>query len=100
MRIDCNLSNIIKMARADTSQAEFASKLGKTQSQISKYERGQSSPPRDVVEYCLGLTMPDALAKIHTPSSDELSKLVKSELDGLENSNIRKMIYGVLNGIG
>jgi transcriptional regulator with XRE-family HTH domain len=33
----------------ETSQIEFAQRLGISQSQLSKYERGQAAPPADVL---------------------------------------------------
>ena len=39
----------IRQQRAQTSQEEFAKKLGISQAQLSKYELGQSAPPLGVL---------------------------------------------------
>jgi transcriptional regulator with XRE-family HTH domain len=47
---------LIRAARGQTKQAEFGRALGNfSQSQISKYEKGEVDPPAAVIERCMAI---------------------------------------------
>lgn len=46
-------SELIRLARGERSQGEFASVLGLTQGTLSKYEREKLGAPPEVINHCL-----------------------------------------------
>lgn len=48
-----SVAEIITAARASKSQEKFAAELRVSQGTLSKYEKNEVSPPRDIIEYCM-----------------------------------------------
>ena len=78
------IPEIIRKARGDLNQTEFAAIIGRTQGEVSKYERGVTKAPYAVIEQCMAILdvnnadiSADALAAkiIETASDDEHSPL-------------------------
>lgn len=62
MAIVNSVGELIRAARNERSQKDFADLLGVKQSSVSRYESGKASPPISVIEYCMRL--------VHTAGSD------------------------------
>lgn len=62
------VTGLIRAARGQMKQAEFGRALGNfSQSQISKYEKGEVDPPAAVIERCMAI-----VAERRTGSAPEL----------------------------
>lgn len=96
MHTSRKLPSIIRAARGQQSQADFAKKIKKTQSLVSKYERGVASPPKTVVEYCLRKMIPTNEAASPYDSSTLAEKL-KSEFSGSKFDGLREYLGGLLD---
>lgn len=88
--------NIIREARGNRNQTEFAEFLGKSQGLVSKYERGIVNPPADILEKCMGILQMNNGDDIDT---EILAKRVRSELKAPEFSYARKTIAALLDGL-
>lgn len=58
-----SVGELVRAARNNRSQKDFAALLGVKQSSISRYESGRASPPISVIEHCMRL--------VHTANSNE-----------------------------
>lgn len=91
------IPRLIRKARADRSQKDFAFKLGVSQGTLSKYERGQINPPAGVIEYCMRVVnttqMEDA------PTADDLAEKIRRELGREEHAEFRLSISRLIDGI-
>lgn len=88
-------SSLVRNARAVTgeSQRAFASRLGTSQSLICKYERGDVSPPADLLIHCMNLL------RIETKevTAEDLIALVKARLAGPSMSAARRAVADVIH---
>ena len=72
------VAKLIRTARNEHSQKEFAQKLGVKQSSISRYESGKVNPSVQVIEYCMRLVHSEGTELI--PTADELAVKIKAGL--------------------
>ncbi len=86
---------IIRDARGNLSQAEFAQKLGRSQPVLSKYERGTINPPAEVVEKCIEILEQRNEDDI---SIDMLIKRLNKEVSGERYKGVRRAIKLLLDG--
>lgn len=89
--------NIIKSARGNMSQKQFAQLLGKSQGVISKYERGVVSPPAETVDKCIDIIETNK-SKLEI-SAEGLATRIKNELREPQFRSERRMITTILDGI-
>lgn len=90
------IRDIVRNARGDMSQADFARLLGKTQGLVSKYENGMVNPPSDTVEKCMAIIEKNNSDDV---SLDALAIRVKTELQAPQLAYVRKSIATLLDGI-
>ena len=71
-----SVADLIRAARNGRTQAEFATVLGVSQSQLSRYERGEYDPPAKVINAC----MREAHIGngVSAPSADDLARRVRT----------------------
>ena len=91
------IKKIIKDARGQMTQAEFARYLGKSQGIVSKYENGSVSPPAAILEKCMALLQKSD--KGEDISSENLAKRIRAELKEPQLAYARKTIATLLDGI-
>ena len=72
------VAKLIRTARNEHSQKEFALKLGVKQSSISSYESGKVNPSVQVIEHCMRLVHSEGIELI--PTADELAIKIKAGL--------------------
>lgn len=93
-----DLPSLVRQARRNQTQREFAKTIGATQSMVSRYERGVSSPPVGVVNACMH--------QMHTHgetademSVEQLASLVINRLGSPEFAAMRVAIAQLINGV-
>jgi len=81
------VAKLIRAARNEHSQKEFAQRLGVKQSSISRYESGKVNPSVHVIEHCMRLVHSEGNELI--PSADELAIKVKVGLAKADQGRLR-----------
>ena len=81
------MAKLIRTARNEHSQKEFAQKLGVKQSSISRYESGKVNPSVQVIEHCMRLVHSEGAELI--PTADELAVKVKTGLADADQGKLR-----------
>ena len=81
------VAKLIRTARNEHSQKEFAKKLGVKQSSISRYESGKVNPSVQVIEHCMRLVHSEGTELI--PTADELAVKVKTGLAEADQGKLR-----------
>ncbi|WP_137947153.1 helix-turn-helix domain-containing protein [Variovorax paradoxus] len=77
------------------TQREFAARLGSAQSLVCKYERGEVSPPADLLIQCMNLIrvgIPDI-------SEEDLATLVRTRLRGARMAPARLAVANLIQCI-
>lgn len=92
------VQDLLKKARGKLNQADFAKRLGKSQPMISKYEKGEASPPIEVINACLEI-LGGNIAPKDNISSKDLAKRVQHELADAQFLHTRRAIEAVLNDV-
>ena len=87
------IPELIKKARGELNQTEFAATLGKTQGELSKYESGRTQAPNSVIERCLDILEMNT-ADI---SADALAAKIIENASAEEHSSLRSAISQMLN---
>ena len=89
-----SVADLIRTARNGRTQAEFATVLGVSQSQLSRYERGEYDPPAKVINAC----MREAHIGngISVPSADDLAQRVRTTLASPDKEQARSAIASLL----
>ncbi|WP_046060561.1 MULTISPECIES: helix-turn-helix transcriptional regulator [Pseudomonadota] len=89
-----SVADLIRAARNGRTQAEFATVLGVSQSQLSRYERGKYDPPARVINACMreahignGMSV---------PSADDLAQRVRMTLASPDKEQARSAIASLL----
>lgn len=90
-------SGIVKKARQKrgVTQVEFAKGLGKTQGEVSKYERGIVDPPSHIIIQCMNI-LEGGIAEMPTPS---VANIIEKLTDGFDAPNYamaRALIMGII----
>ena len=81
------VAKLIRAARNEHSQKEFAQRLGVKQSSISRYESGKVNPSVHVIEQCMHLVHSEGTELI--PTADELATKVKVGLAEADQGRLR-----------
>tara|TARA_Y100001936_G_C16077507_1_gene675093 strand:- start:2031 stop:2387 length:357 start_codon:yes stop_codon:yes gene_type:complete len=81
------IAKLIRAARNNHSQKDFAKKLGVKQSSISRYESGKVSPSVQVIEHCMRLVHTEETELV--PTADELAIKIKAELAESRQGKLR-----------
>lgn len=88
---------LIRKARTDRNQKDFARKLGVSQGTLSKHERGQINPPAGVIEYCMRVVNTTQMDE--APTADDLADKIRRELWREEHAEFRLSISRLIDGI-
>ncbi|WHI44626.1 helix-turn-helix transcriptional regulator [Microbulbifer sp. VAAF005] len=93
-----NFANTILKAKQlkGMNQLEFASFLGKSQSQVSKYLNGKSVPPYDVYIRCMNITSVEQ--ELNTNSNEVYAQLKEAIrfLRGKENIEFCQALLSII----
>jgi transcriptional regulator with XRE-family HTH domain len=90
-----SVEELIRAARNGRSQKEFAELLEVDQSMVSKYERGNASPPISVINRCMRL--------VHTaegesaPSAEQLAERVRVALADPDLGQVRSALSRLMD---
>ncbi len=89
-----SVADLIRAARNGRTQAEFATVLGVSQSQLSRYERAEYDPPAKVINAC----MREAHIGngVSVPSADDLAQRVRTMLASPDKEQARYAIASLL----
>ena len=92
-------ADIVKRARlfSGLSQLEFAQQIGRSQTVVSKYERGGTAIPSEIVMRCMVLL--GLLNGMQAPSADEVAKLVRESLNDPNLSDVRRALAELVKSI-
>lgn len=82
-----SVAKLIRTARNEHSQKEFAQILGVKQSSISRYESGKVNPSVHVIEHCMRIVHTERIELI--PTADELAVKVKKGLAEADQGKLR-----------
>lgn len=87
-------SKIVRTARKliGLNQADFADRIGKTQSVLSRYENGKVKPPSEIVIHCMHILSKDSF-------SDDIEQIITKvrALDGEQHTKVREAISLLLD---
>ncbi|HED1681622.1 TPA: helix-turn-helix transcriptional regulator [Pseudomonas aeruginosa] len=89
-----SVADLIRAARNGRTQSEFATVLGVSQSQLSRYERGEYDPPARVINACMRET--HVGSGVSAPSADDLAQRVRMTLAGPDKEQARSAIASLL----
>ena len=81
--------------RMAMSQQDFSKKIGKAQSVVSAWEKGQTSPDADLlvpIAKALGVTVSDICGQADTPTSDQELLDAFHNADIITQNNIRLLL--------
>lgn len=81
------VAKLIRTARNEHSQKEFAQKLSVKQSSISRYESGKVNPSVQVIEHCMRLVYSEGTELI--PTADQLAVKIKTRLAEADQGRLR-----------
>lgn len=85
-------SSVIRQARKilKLNQSDFAQKLGKTQSVLSRYESGRVHAPSDIVMHCMHIIEKNTLLD----NSDSMEEIILKirRLDGSQHIKLREAL--------
>ncbi len=99
MSIFNDVPTLIKEARRGMTQREFAEFTGATQSMISRYERGLSNPPAEIINRCMhivhqrGTELPSAI------TADQLATQIKERLQAPMFDRFRVVIAQLIEDV-
>lgn len=80
--------------RLGATQAAFGAKLGRSQSLISKYERGSIDPPGAVVVHCLGVL--GGAPSVGGCFARTVDRSVEAGLERLSAPELRSILMGLV----
>ena len=91
-------AEIVRKAREfkGLSQQEFGRQIGRTQTVVSKYERGETPVPGEIVIQCMSLL--GVLDEV-SPSADDVAELVRTVLGDPKKSKLRRAVAGLVRSI-
>lgn len=92
-----NVPELMRTARGDRNQKDFATLLGVKQSSISRYERGKASPPAAVIEHCMHLVHESTNGA--APTADDLAKRIRIVLADPAMAPVRAAFSGLLDAV-
>lgn len=93
-----DVPSLIRGARRNMSQRAFARAIGATQSMVSRYERGMSSPPASVLNACMQL-MHQKDVPAEGVSAEQLASMVMTNLGKPGHAPLRLVIAQLIDGV-
>lgn len=86
-----DLADLVRTARKTKgmTQTNFAKELGRGQSLVSKYERGEIEPPGSVVIHCMNIVRPVRHPPLLAVTAIDVARLVESRLSSSEYEELR-----------
>lgn len=93
-----DVPSLIREARRGMSQRAFAQAIGATQSMVSRYESGVSSPPATVLNACMQL-MHQSDAHAEVISAEQLASKVVRRLGKPGHARLRFVIAQLIDGV-
>lgn len=90
-------SDVIRYARnvSGLTQKEFGKSLGRTQGEISKYERGTVDPPGSIIIHCMNI-LTAAGCPLEAPSVDRIVSLMRERFHLPEYAMARAIIMRIM----
>lgn len=90
--------DLIRTARGDRIQEDFAVELKVSQPQLCKYEKGKANPPRRVIEKCMQIVR----GGVETAgvSAEDLAHRIKLRLKGPEQATARLAVAQLIDCLG
>jgi transcriptional regulator with XRE-family HTH domain len=92
-----SVADLIRAARNRRTQKEFATLLGVTQPQLSRYERGKYNPPARVIDACMREAHMGG--QTSAPSADDLAQQVRMTLASPDKELARSAIASLLAAV-
>ncbi len=92
-----SIPSLIRAARNQRSQADFAQELGVSQSMLCRYEKGGANPKVEVIERCMRLVHWGDEER--EPSVDELANKVRTQLGGADQAPLRVALSKLIDGL-
>ena len=99
LQLPTSLSEVVRLARGQRAQKDFASELGIKQPQLSRYENGRQEPPAEVLNKCLKL-ISGRISGALVPSAEELAERIRMELAGTKKTVARGLVQSLLDTFG
>jgi transcriptional regulator with XRE-family HTH domain len=78
------------------SQTEVGKLVGRTQTVVSKYERGETPVPGEIVIQCMALL---GLLENAPPSADDVAELVRATLKDQGKTELRRALADLVKSI-
>lgn len=97
-RSDFTVAGLIRQARGNRRQEDFAELIGVDQTLVSKYENSRANPPPHVIEKCWAMV--EETERKRDVSAVEIARRVQAELAVPELAPIRKAFAYVLDSVG
>jgi transcriptional regulator with XRE-family HTH domain len=92
------VKGLIRLARGQRTQAQFARILGVKQDVLCKYEKGRTNPPVSVIEHCMREVQ--KADNKGPPSANALAERVRTELAAANYGALRAAIASFLDAAG
>jgi transcriptional regulator with XRE-family HTH domain len=89
------VAELVRTARNDRRQEDFARELGVRQSSVSRYESGRANPPVRVIEHCMRLV--HSTGHELAPTADELAAKVRIELADSDLGEVRLVLARLID---
>jgi len=102
MKDEDDLAGLVRQARTikGLTQSEFAAELGRAQSLVSKYERGNVEPPGSVVMHCVNIVRPPHMTQsAPIATATELAGVVESRLSSSEYDELRSALVMLIESV-
>lgn len=96
-----DLADLVRTARKTKglTQSEFAEELGRAQSLVSKYERGDVEPPGSVVIHCMNIVRPLQPPSSAPASATDVARLVESRLSSSGYEALRSALIRLIESV-
>ena len=92
-----SIPHLIRAARNQRSQADFAQDLGVSQSMLCRYEKGGANPKAEVIERCMRLVHWGN--DVRAPSVDELANKVRTQLSREDQAPLRVALSNLIDAL-
>ncbi len=85
-----SIRDLVRVARGSESQKSFCKLIGVSQASLSRYEKGDISPPSNVIEHCMQLVYSSALGT--DPVMQFVHEQFRTNLNQPEHFRVRAAI--------
>lgn len=99
LKKDSSPAAFIRRARLELglNQKDFGKRIGKEQSQISRYEREETDPPASVIMQCMHILKESEDTKQKEVGLDDLVAAIRSKLTTPSKSKARSLLFDLLH---